>query len=220
MSLENTEEYLTETTAPSVETAYNSLLESRDKDLFISSFADGASADDKLCSVNLQTALLFKNITCEYNDLTTSLNTIKENNSNLSQTISILSDCHKLIYKGTLDEAFDEKMKGVMKYTYELKSRIDSEFLTKTNKIQSEIDMRVNKLNALRQLIITGIHDMVKPEDAAKKMCPVCFDREVDTVNVPCGHTYCKGCSEYDRNDKCPQCRAYIQKRIKIFFSI
>ena len=88
--------------------------------------------------------------------------------------------------------------------------------------LEGEIDNISNKLNALRALIVTGVNQIVKPEDKEKKMCPVCFDSEVNTALVPCGHTYCKGCSEADRSRyaKCPQCRTQINARIKIFFSI
>jgi hypothetical protein len=67
-----------------------------------------------------------------------------------------------------------------------------------------------------------GLDEIVKPEDAQKKMCPICFESEVNTVLIPCGHTYCKGCSDIDRsrNAKCPQCRSVINSRIKLFFTV
>jgi hypothetical protein len=86
--------------------------------------------------------------------------------------------------------------------------------------VERELDDVTRKLSSLRNIIKTGLDDIVKPEDVGKKMCPVCFDREVDTVLVPCGHTYCNGCSVYDGHQRCPQCRTGVQRRIKIFFSI
>ena len=52
-------------------------------------------------------------------------------------------------------------------------------------------------------------------------MCPICFENEVNTVLVPCGHTYCKTCSESDRSRhaKCPQCRVQINARVKLYFT-
>jgi len=96
------------------------------------------------------------------------------------------------------------------------------------NEIQlkkSTLDARINvitkKLNALRTLIHTGLQDIVNKDDtASKKMCAICFDREVDTVMVPCGHTACTGCANYNHTGKCMHCRSYIQKTVKLYFSI
>jgi late competence protein required for DNA uptake (superfamily II DNA/RNA helicase) len=92
----------------------------------------------------------------------------------------------------------------------------------KKDNLEIEQEDISRKLNGLRKLILTGVKDMVKPEDVNKKMCPVCFEREVNTVLLPCGHTYCKECADIDRTRyaKCPQCRSNVNSRVKIYFSI
>jgi len=51
----------------------------------------------------------------------------------------------------------------------------------------------------------------------AKKMneCPICFDNNVDTCMVPCGHTFCHGCVE--TATKCYLCNQEIFIKQKIY---
>jgi len=107
-------------------------------------------------------------------------------------------------------------------YFKEINPGISDIIRKKIATLEGELDNISNKLNALRALIVTGENQIVNPEDKERKMSPVCFDNEVNTALVPCGHTYCKGCSEADRSRyaKCPQCRTQVNARIKIFFSI
>jgi hypothetical protein len=44
-------------------------------------------------------------------------------------------------------------------------------------------------------------------EQPSKYQCPVCFDKQVDSVYVPCGHTICKECGRKVRNVHCIICR-------------
>jgi esterase/lipase len=110
----------------------------------------------------------------------------------------------------------------IIKYFKETHDNISDIIRRKITDLETSIEDISRKLNALRSLIVTGVNQIIKPEDVQKKMCPVCFDNEVNTALVPCGHTYCKGCSEQDRSRyaKCPQCRTQINARIKIFFSV
>ena len=50
------------------------------------------------------------------------------------------------------------------------------------------------------------------------KSCPICFDKDVDTCNVPCGHTLCAICSERT-SGRCSTCRMTVRETVKLFFS-
>ena len=101
-----------------------------------------------------------------------------------------------------------------------IQATIKKEILLKRAALESELDKISIKLNSIRKLIQMGVEDIVKPEDMNKKMCTVCFDKEVCMVMIPCGHTYCEACSRYDYRAKCPQCRSTINSRVKMYFSI
>jgi sacsin len=118
-------------------------------------------------------------------------------------------------------EIIDTKYATIQKELFDVKARVVDELNKKIMEKSADLENISRKLNALRKLIITGMSELVKPEDAQKKICPVCFDSEVNMVLVPCGHTYCRGCAEMDRsrNARCHQCRAVINSRIKLYFT-
>lgn len=47
--------------------------------------------------------------------------------------------------------------------------------------------------------------------------CQICFDKDIDTVLVPCGHSYCRECIK--NSNICFFCRANISKKQHIIFS-
>ena len=51
--------------------------------------------------------------------------------------------------------------------------------------------------------------------------CKICFENEIGTVIVPCGHAcLCKECSQkYDQSNGCPLCRKDINMLIDMFIS-
>jgi hypothetical protein len=110
----------------------------------------------------------------------------------------------------------------VKKFFKEVNGDISDIIRQKIMELEGEIENISRKLISLRSLILTGVNEIMKPENVEKKMCSVCFDNEINMALVPCGHTFCKGCSEIDRSRyaKCPQCRTQINARIKIYFSM
>ena len=47
------------------------------------------------------------------------------------------------------------------------------------------------------------------------KLCPICCEREINSIFLPCGHIYC--CMECCYNiDPCPICRSDITMRNKV----
>ena len=45
--------------------------------------------------------------------------------------------------------------------------------------------------------------------------CKICMERPIDTMNLPCGHTFCGLC--VNNIDECYICRKKIDNKIKIF---
>lgn len=74
---------------------------------------------------------------------------------------------------------------------------------------------------AVRNMLVTGAK-LIIPEDNEKvHMCPVCFDKEVDTVLTPCGHTLCRAClPNITKCMTCMTCRAKIAKHYSLYFSV
>ncbi len=57
---------------------------------------------------------------------------------------------------------------------------------------------------------------------ATTKLCPVCMERDVDTVLMPCGHTFCETCwgTSIRGRGACSMCRQPVQTKAKLFFSV
>lgn len=211
-----------------VENAYNNLLNERDTSLEPLDNSMKLSEEDILCSTNLQTAILFKKLSKKYKDLSNELNlcngVIQDTNRNLKNSENSNEAIMRIIttHNPTGLESFQNIYlpfhSTLSKSVATLLTTLDS----RRNDLESEIRLVTNKLNALRKIITVGVKEIVSPDEVNKKLCPVCFDREVDMAMVPCGHTFCKGCSDVDINmhANCPQCRSAVRSRIKIFFSV
>ena len=209
-----------------LENAYESLLSSRSDPLFSTGNTVELSEDDALCNQNLQTAHLFKTYNSMYAALNDKIQVITNDSKLLDESVTKFTMA-SANFKGVC-KAYCEDPIDVYK---NLDTEISKEYLRLQNlmkknmeeeraKLEGELDAVSMKLNGLRKLIKTGVEDLIKPEDMSKKMCPVCYEHEVCMVMVPCGHTYCDPCSKYDYRAKCPQCRATINSRVKMFFSI
>jgi prefoldin subunit 5 len=214
---------------PKLEDAYQGLLERRNTLLIpMADQTVSMTEDDLLVNTNLQTSALFNRLNDEFKqkqktleEYNSHLQIIQESHYKITREIDSL---RKVYISSNVDKvdslnSLEQIHKDYFKDTNPL---VSDTIRKKIEVLEGEIDNISNKLNALRALIVTGVNQIFKPEDKEKKMCPVCFDSEVNTALVPCGHTYCKGCSEVDRSRyaKCPQCRTQINARIKIFFSI
>lgn len=49
--------------------------------------------------------------------------------------------------------------------------------------------------------------------------CGVCYDKEVNTCLVPCGHTFCGNCTE-NMKDTCAMCSGKVERSVRMFLSI
>jgi len=211
---------------PPLEHAYQNILVERDEELIPGLGGPVLSEEDILCNTNLQTASLFKKFSEKSKQVVKELDTTNDSKKTLGESIvkveKALQSIKNICYdQDGLEEILRTQvpfLESVTKVVNEKSHALD----VKREELETERDDIERKLNALRKLITTGIHDLVKAEDVQKKMCPVCFDKEVNMVYVPCGHTYCNGCAEIDRTRgaKCPQCRATINARIKLYFTV
>ena len=89
---------------------------------------------------------------------------------------------------------------------------------------ENTIDIIENKITDFRNLFIYIINKISKPVEEAIKLCPICFENEVDICLNPCGHTICNKCVLSNRsrysNEKCYSCRTKVQDYIKLYFSL
>ena len=212
-----------------IDSAYESLLADREKEKYEDFFEEiKKSKDDVLCELNLETARLFKSCSEKHRQLSKELSNLIEEEEQLTKTVSKYGLAFREFLLNYVEDkrpdAEVKELKAAQHSAFDqiinIQKDIEAGLSEKKLNVERELDDVTRKLTSLREIIKSGIDDIVKPEDVGKKMCPVCFDREVDTVLVPCGHTYCNGCSVYDGHQRCPQCRAGVQRRIKMFFSI
>ena len=211
-----------------LENAYNNLLNERNTYSGVIENPGNLSEEDILCSTNLQTAVLFKKLSEKYKELSNELNlcnsVIQDTNRNLKNSENSNEAIMRIITKHNPTGL--ESFQNIYLPFHSTLSKSVATVLTtldsRRNDLESEIRLITNKLNALRKIIVVGVKEIVSPNEVNKKLCPVCFDREVDMAMVPCGHTFCKGCSDVDINmhANCPQCRTAVRSRIKIFFSV
>ena len=213
-------------TFDSVDSAFESIVMKRDTELLL---PEVSTEEDLICNKNLHTATLFKGLSQKYNNISreidicevskASLEDSQETLRKLMQNVTTIYE----IYNGGQIEKVNTTYNEFIKVLKSSNATVITTHMAKKNALEIEQENLSRKLNKLRELIATGVKDLVTDESANKKMCPVCFDREVDTAMIPCGHTYCKGCTDFDRNNnqsKCPQCRTVIRSRIKLYFSV
>jgi hypothetical protein len=97
-------------------------------------------------------------------------------------------------------------------------------YTVKLLEFENTIDIIEKKIIEFRTLFIYIINKITKPQLDNKKLCPICFENEVDICLNPCGHTLCNKCVISNRsrytNEKCYSCRGVIHDHIKIFFSL
>ena len=50
------------------------------------------------------------------------------------------------------------------------------------------------------------------------KKCTVCYTREVQTVLVPCGHTFCTSCAaRAETRGRCHTCRGRVDSTMRVY---
>jgi hypothetical protein len=177
-------------------------------------------SEEDICSSNLQTATLFKSLTIKFRELNSQSVIIQAHQDLLTESMEKISDVMSTIDNLCLIyDIHTNDTSSVYTSMKELRKTIQDKITDKESILELSIQSVSLKLNDIRALISSGIQDMVKPDICTKKLCPICFDREVGVALIPCGHTYCVGCADYDKYIKCPQCRAIVTSNVKLFFS-
>ncbi len=76
--------------------------------------------------------------------------------------------------------------------------------------------VRMPPLSPLRPPVDVPVVACIKAkvDDPPEKVCGVCMANRKD-IAFQCGHIYCGACAP--RVDKCPECRAHITVRIKLY---
>lgn len=91
------------------------------------------------------------------------------------------------------------------------------------NKLKNELDVIEAETSCYREALVQGAKDVLSDETNAKNnshTCPICFEREVDTCCVPCGHTLCEECSKRMASNVCGTCRNRVSNHVRLFFSL
>jgi hypothetical protein len=86
-------------------------------------------------------------------------------------------------------------------------------------KTKEELDDAEKNLAVLRSFLVTGIKEMIPESQIRNHICPICMEKDINRVLVPCGHTLCSDCSQ-QVGTNCMNCRAIISKSIPIYFSV
>lgn len=89
--------------------------------------------------------------------------------------------------------------------------QINPEDMSQTNLTTS------NRID-IRQQIVVPVAAAPPDLPAVDMTCGICYERNKDTVFVPCGHMFCRTCAARlsGRDAPCPFCRARIQRVIHV----
>lgn len=211
---------------PTLQEAYNTLMADRDENLYIVPEEGGLTEDDILCNTSLRTSRLFKSYNEEVKRLQDDYRILTSDEEQIQNSVKNFNSSMELIkiqtqrYHAASTDSLDGTTLIMNRSVSNVVLAIMNEIGLRKSNLDAKIDKLTKKVSALRSLIQTGLDELVDKDSANnKKLCAICFDREVDIVMVPCGHTSCSGCSNYNTLNKCMHCRSLIQKRVKIFFS-
>jgi hypothetical protein len=50
-----------------------------------------------------------------------------------------------------------------------------------------------------------------------KYLCTICLEHNIQRSLVPCGHSFCESCASQLPRNRCPICRANIERKLKLF---
>jgi hypothetical protein len=100
------------------------------------------------------------------------------------------------------------------------KLEIDKYLVTARHAQDELLDLRASLTTSLVAMNEAGAIAGSSP--APKNACPVCLTNAIELVCDPCGHTFCAKCSRDNSTFRmaCPMCRAHVNKRIKVYFSL
>ena len=120
-------------------------------------------------------------------------------------------------------EDINKKMISYIEKTKEISEKWENNYYKRIKtKLENDIEKEENEINIYNRLFIKTTKEIIKEEKTNKKLCPICFDNEIDMCAYPCGHTCCNACVlqtiHYNNSKRCLSCRNEIKHYIKIFF--
>jgi hypothetical protein len=125
------------------------------------------------------------------------------------------------------DESKDinDKIVSYMEKTKEISEKWEKNYYKRIKtKLQINIQKEENEIEIYNKLFIKTTKEIIKEDKIDKKLCPICFDNEIDMCAYPCGHTCCNTCVlqtiNYNNSKRCLSCRNDIKHYIKIYFLI
>jgi len=119
--------------------------------------------------------------------------------------------------KETLSEE-TSKYRAMTKSQEELMEILESSVLKKQRLIQKENEQTVAKLIRIKDEVSAMVIDLPK---IMTNQCTICYSNRADTCIDPCGHVFCKSCSEtYNKKTKkCMVCKGKVKKLMKVYCS-
>jgi archaellum component FlaC len=110
------------------------------------------------------------------------------------------------LYKSISDDVYNMYSK-----TNEIVCVNEPSLLAEQQKISDYIYSCINLLSLVKKDIASTSDAPRKVTEADEKSnrlsCPVCYDNEVNTVYIPCGHTICMPCCKKVKGSTCIICR-------------
>ena len=140
---------------------------------------------------------------------------------------AMMDTCRKIIHTLAMEDIENidvKKMEGAMKQAQDVALEFKKHFVTHEENAIRELKEKETKLQAnlsrLREALVKGAALMCPKETIVQSnVCPICFEKEVNRVCVPCGHTLCSTC-EFSVLEKCATCRRYVDMCIPLYFSL
>ncbi|MFM2392443.1 MAG: Zinc finger, type finger, partial [Bacteroidota bacterium] len=105
---------------------------------------------------------------------------------------------------------YEDKISSLIKVQEELEEDLTDIFSKHIINIQKESGKCKRKLKQLSQF-----YNFSKKIDFGY-ICPICYNKEISLICVPCGHSFCSGCL---KTDYCYLCRTKIEKKQPIFLN-
>jgi hypothetical protein len=114
----------------------------------------------------------------------------------------------KKYYNDILSSIKNSKLKEIALLDYSI-TNLKTQLLI----VQKMMSEKTNDIeNSKKEMI-----DMLKREINPDLLCQICFERRVNLVLTPCGHTFCDKC--FGNNTHCFNCRGDVSSAHKIFFN-
>ena len=192
---------------------------------------------DKYKEINEE--LLCVKIMEDYNKLKNDLEKSKKELEDLYKKKEYFYNYQNNIYNGHLNilDIIENKNSGenlneiIINYNNLTKDIYNDWYKNKFEPTKDNLETNINKIEnslvKIRRTFINIINNLINKNDDVlnKKMCPICFENEIDMCSIPCGHTCCNKCiissrSNYNNNKRCLSCRNEINDNIKIYFLI